>query len=100
MKPLFIPLRKEFYEAFESGTKTTEIRLHGPRWNANTCAIGREVVLSRGYGAAHRLSGTIVGFDKVHGSSLTDEQQADLCRCFGTSELHVCLIHIQTRRPA
>lgn len=100
MKPLFIPLRKEFYEAFTSGTKTTEVRLHGPRWNAKTCAIGREVVISCGYGAAHRLDGTIVGFNKVHGSSLTEEQQADLCKCFGTAEVHACLIHIQIRRSA
>lgn len=61
-KPLFIPLRAEFFDAFAAGTKTTEYRRRGPRWNAETCRIGRRVVLSRGYGSARRLSGTVVGF--------------------------------------
>lgn len=61
-KPLFIPLRAEFFDAFAAGTKTTEYRRRGPRWNAETCRIGRRVVLSRGYGKAARLLGTVVGF--------------------------------------
>lgn len=62
MKPLFIPLKAEFFDAFEAGTKTTEYRKRGPRWNVATCAIGRGVVLSRGYGKQRRLTGRIVGF--------------------------------------
>lgn len=62
MKPLFIPLKTEFYEAFASGVKDTEYRLYGPRWNERTCAIGRAVVLSHGYGIKRRLNGVIVGF--------------------------------------
>lgn len=60
-KPLFIPLKREYFEAFERGEKTTEYRKRGPRWNADTCAIGRRVVLARGYGFP-RLTGTIAGF--------------------------------------
>lgn len=33
MKPLFIPIKREFFEAFERGDKTHEYRLYGPRWN-------------------------------------------------------------------
>lgn len=62
MKPLFIPLKTEYYDAFVSGEKRTEYRKRGERWNAETCAIGRTVTLSRGYGRAHRRSGKIVGF--------------------------------------
>lgn len=62
-KPLFIPLKAEFFEAFERGEKDTEYRLSGPRWNIRTCRIGRKVVLSCGYGKARRLSGVIVGFE-------------------------------------
>jgi hypothetical protein len=40
-KPLFIPLKAEYFEAFESGGKRTEYRLSGPRWNAETCRMGR-----------------------------------------------------------
>jgi len=61
-KPLFIPLKGEFYDAFESGDKRHEYRVAGPRWNADTCWIGRAVTLSRGYGKAKRLCGEIVSF--------------------------------------
>jgi hypothetical protein len=61
-KPLFIPLRSEFYDAFLTGAKTTEYRRRGLRWNAETCRVGRRVILSRGYGKAHRLAGVIVAF--------------------------------------
>lgn len=62
MKPLFIPLKRKFFQAFEEGRKDTEYRLRGPRWNAETCAIGRAVVLSLGYGKQRRLKGVITGF--------------------------------------
>jgi hypothetical protein len=60
--PLFIPLKAEFFDAFKRGEKDTEYRQRGPRWNADTCRIGRRVVLSRGYGKQNRLYGKIVGF--------------------------------------
>ena len=59
MKPLFIPLKSEHYEAFANGTKTTELRIYGPHWNLITCPIGRPVTLSKGYGKSHRLHGHI-----------------------------------------
>lgn len=62
MKPLFIPLKAKFYNAFKRGEKDTEYRLRGPRWNLETCPLGRRVVLSRGYGKKHRSTGVIVGF--------------------------------------
>ncbi len=62
MTPLFIPLRSEFFDAFKRGEKRVEYRKRGPRWNAETCFIGRPVVLSRGYGKRERLLGTITAF--------------------------------------
>ncbi len=61
MKPLFIPLRREWYEAFASGSKTHEWRRYGPGWNERTCTIGRPVTLSLGYSGA-RLHGVITSF--------------------------------------
>ena len=58
-KALFIPLKSEFYEAFERGDKDEEYRVYGPRWNYNTCFPGRPVILSKGYGKKHRMAGTI-----------------------------------------
>ena len=65
MKPLFIPLKTEFYLQFKSGEKKVEYRINGPRWNECTCKVGRPVILSRGYGKKDRMKGTIKGFRRV-----------------------------------
>ena len=65
MKPLFIPLKREYFEEFATGKKTTEFRQYGPRWNERTCKVGRTVVLSLGYGKQRRLTGIITGFKKT-----------------------------------
>lgn len=61
-KPLFIPLKAEFYDAFERGEKHTEYRIHGPIWNSNVCRVGRRVLISKGYGKKNRLFGRITSF--------------------------------------
>jgi hypothetical protein len=61
-KPLFVPLKSEYFNAFRDGSKTTEYRPYGPRWNERTCLVGRSVVLSRGYGKRDRLRGVVSGF--------------------------------------
>ena len=77
IKPLFIPLKTEHWNNFVYGTKDTEYRLEGPRWNSKTCYEGRPVILSKGYGKKHRIRGTIyqtfrqlspnVDFIKIYG---------------------------------
>lgn len=64
-RALFIPLNRKYFEAFTAGTKRTEYRQYGPRWNERVCTPGRAVVLSLGYGKATRICGTITGFRKV-----------------------------------
>lgn len=59
MKPLFIPLNAWAYDQFAAGTKFDELRRYGPRWNENTCQIGRDVILSRGYGKRNRMKGGV-----------------------------------------
>ncbi len=61
-KPLFIALKREYFEAFRAGDKTEEFRPEGARWNARTCVVGRPVVLSLGYGKAHRMIGVVTGY--------------------------------------
>jgi hypothetical protein len=63
--PLFIPLTGHWFDVFASGAKTVEYRPYGARWNERTCALGRSVTLSRGYGKMSRLSGTVAGFRVV-----------------------------------
>lgn len=62
-KPLFIPLNREYFEQFEAGTKTVEYRVYGSRWNEDTCRVGREAVLSLGYGKDNRITGTVKSFN-------------------------------------
>lgn len=61
-RPLFIPLTRRWFEAFERGEKQHELRPWGTRWNSRTCRVGRRVTLSCGYGKARRLTGTITAF--------------------------------------
>jgi hypothetical protein len=56
--PLFIPLKGEWFDRFESGDKSDEWRRLGARWNFINCRIGRRVVLSRGY-SGRRLGASI-----------------------------------------
>jgi hypothetical protein len=58
-RPLFIPLHREWFDAFARGEKTEEWRRYGPRWNERQCTPGRAVTLSLGYSGA-RLSARIV----------------------------------------
>jgi hypothetical protein len=90
MKALFIPLKTEFFEAFRDGTKDTEFRPYGPRWNERTCAIGRPVVLSKGYGKAHRLIARIVEFTTSEEPTKTEAWR----ECYGDKEGLVACIKV------
>jgi len=100
MKPLFIPLKREYYEQFAAGTKTKELRKYGPRWNEKHCYPGRRVTLSLGYGKAHRLTGTVIGFRHTSGFDYwgtsqwnTDTAQAIL-DVYGTLDVQIAEIEI------
>lgn len=69
-KPVFIPLKAKWFEAFESGSKQEELRPYGPRWNEENCRIGRAVTLSYGYGKSRRLYGAISGFRKIKAKTI------------------------------
>ena len=92
-KPLFIPLKTEFYEAFCDGSKTVEYRKYGPGWNEHTCRIGKSVAISKGYGKQHRREGVIVGFEqKVMRSD-------DWIKCYGEPGLAACIaINLESRQ--
>lgn len=85
MKPLFIPLKTEYFEAFKTGTKDTEYRRHGERWNEDVCQVGRPVVLSKGYGKRERLSGVITGFE------VRWMHSAEFLMCYGMPDWAACI---------
>lgn len=93
MKPLFIPLKAEFFDAFERGDKTHEYRAYGPRWNEKTCVPGRLVTLSRGYGKQKRLQGRVKSFRR-HDTAPPEIREA-WARCYGNRALPVADIEIE-----
>lgn len=95
MTALFIPT--EFFAAFESGTKDTEYRPYGPRWNERTCAIGRDVLLSHGYGTGtgRRLRGVVAGFAASYEPSETDAWR----QCYGEGRRLVACIRVKRMEP-
>jgi hypothetical protein len=99
MKPLFIPLKTEYYEAFEGGTKTEELRVYGPRWNHDTCRQGREVILSKGYGKQNRMKGRIWKFKKQHGSLFGSTYKAAIQAVYGTLDVDIACISITDLEP-
>lgn len=90
-KPLFIPLKREYFEAFLEGRKTIEYRPFGARWNEKTCIVGRPVLLSLGYGKQHRLQGRITRLVK----SLAASKTASWIACYGPGPCVVACIHIE-----
>lgn len=99
MKPLFIPLKTEYFKAFEDGSKNTEFRIYGPRWNEKICAVGRKVVLSKGYGKQSRIHGTISSFIITHSSLLDAENRQAVKDIYGDDDVVVALIGMQDLKP-
>jgi hypothetical protein len=63
-KALFIPLRTKWFREFEDGTKATEFRAYGPRWNERTCRVGRLATISHGY-SGKRLDRIVAAFVSI-----------------------------------
>lgn len=91
-KPLFVPLKKEYYLKFEAGTKDTEYRLYGPRWNEEVCRIGRLAVISNGYGNYNRMNGVVAGFKVVNGLTLPADLQESLKALFPTVNADIACV--------
>lgn len=89
IKPLFIPLKKQYYEEFVSGTKTVEYRKYGLGWNEDTCQIGRPVVISLGYGKNRRSKGTITSFGIIPSTQVPSAREV-----YGTQKVDIAMIGI------
>ena len=98
MKPLFIPLISKYYEDFDSGIKTSELRLYGPRWNEKTCPPGRAVVLSKGYGKKNRLTGVVREFHRRKSNTFGSTYQSDIRACYGEGVHDIAEIRIEVQR--
>ena len=95
MKPLFIPLKTEFYKLFEAGRKKAEMLKYGPRWNEKTCEIGRPVILSKGYGKKYRIAGKIIDFKKKPAREFDALNKFAIQTCYGTLDIDISVIYIE-----
>lgn len=93
-KPLFVPLKTAYFNAFADGSKREELRAYGPRWNEKTCAVGRPVVLSKGYGKQHRMQGVVSKFKRQHGETFGSTYRAAIFECYGTLDIWIACIHV------
>jgi len=98
-KSLFIPLKTEYFKAFQDGSKSEELRKYGPGWNEKTCRVGRDVVLSKGYGKQCRMRGIIYRFKKQHGSLFGSTYKAEIIAVYGTLDIEIACIGISNIRP-
>ncbi len=92
-RPLFIPIKTEYFNAFLNGTKNTEYRKEGRMWNLGVCRTGRRVVLSKGYGKQHRLTG-IIDYSWPKAFPLT-QQIPGWKECYGDSTATAICIQIK-----
>lgn len=95
VKPLFFPLYTEHYERFKDGSKGSELRLYGKRYNEQTCFIGRAVILSKGYGKRNRMTGKIWQFQKCHGSTFNSIDRAAIINIYGSIDVLIACIFIR-----
>lgn len=58
-KPLWVPLKAKYFDAFEAGSKTIEYRLYGAQWTEKHIYPGRPAVLGRGY-SGRRLRAEVI----------------------------------------
>lgn len=94
-RPLFVPLRRYYFNRYARGEKTSELRPYGPRWNERTCWTGRRVTLSCGYGTARRLQATIRRFEVADYWALTLGEQQAYSAIYGPIALpKVAIIHL------
>lgn len=98
-KPLFVPMKSEYYEAFKGGEKTEELRLYGKRWNERTCYVGRKIILSKGYGKKERLIGQIWRFKKQHGSLFGSTYKKSILDVFFNLDVYIACISIKDIKP-
>ena len=97
-KPLFIPLKTEYYEQFENGTKRFEMRKYGARWNETTLWINRDVILSKGYGKKHRMQGHITHLERMRAIAMPERYHKDIIACYGDLRVTIVCIHIELRK--
>ena len=91
-KPLFVPLRTEFFNKFLSGEKKDELRVYGPHWNEKTCPVGRPVLLSKGYGKHARATSRITSFEKIPATDLSAKDQQAVIACFDSLDIEIAVI--------
>ena len=88
---MFIPLKRNYFEAFDLGEKNVEFRPYGARWNERTCFLGRRVTL--GYGKK-RLQGWVTSFR-------TDDRPSTIPgwkECYGPAQRLVACIGVTIDR--
>ncbi|WP_319761898.1 hypothetical protein [Maridesulfovibrio sp.] len=81
-RPLFIPLKKEYFEQYKNGTKKYELRKPERQFQLKYLTPGRDVTLSCGY-SGDRLYTKIGGAELWHSGDLGKADRKACLDCFG-----------------
>ena len=81
-KPLFIPLKKEYFEQYKDGSKHYELRKPEKQFQLKYLWPGRAVTLSCGY-SGDRLYTKIAGAEIWHSGDLGKDDQKACLNCYG-----------------
>ena len=97
MKPIFIPLKSQYFEDFKNGSKRIEYRRAGVgQFTLAKCTPGREVTLSKGYGTRDRIRGTVVrSWIERH-----EYPTGAIAQCYGTEPIDIIAIEIAVDRSS
>lgn len=93
-KPLFIPLKTKYYEAFCDGTKSIEYRRPKDNFHPKKCLPGRQVTISKGYGKQHRQNGVIKSAILIDAKTLPEDKQTDVLAVYGDIDIKIIAIEI------
>lgn len=97
MKPIFIPLKSEYYQAFLDGSKRIEYRRAGVgQFTLAKCTPGRDVTLSKGYGRRDRIRGTVVRSWIEH----HEHPAGAIAACYGHQPIDIIAIEITVDRTS
>ncbi len=97
MKPIFIPLKSQYFEDFKNGRKQIEYRRAGVgQFTLAKCTPGREVTLSKGYSKSNRITGTVVRSWIEHHEHPTGA----IAKCYGTEPIDIIAISIRVDRTS
>lgn len=86
LKPVFLPLKRKYWEQFRDGESSVEYRKLGHRWREKAFPSGRGVILSCGY-SGPRLLARVRSCSVVNSSNIDGGDGLSVVELYGANVL-------------